>query len=149
MSEVKPLLMEKPEHFEGAHDDIEHFLGDCRMYFEVFRCHYMQHPALMVVFTTLLFRGPAKDWWVHLWDEYDYNPGTNEAEEDEEEDAPFNGGPRYRFLDWAKFTSLVREQFQDLAIELVHKKKMGELRMTDPPISSSGRWSERPNWPTN
>ncbi len=30
MSDVKPLIMEKPEHFEGAHDDIESFLGDCK-----------------------------------------------------------------------------------------------------------------------
>ncbi len=37
INEVKPILIEKPEHFEGAHDDIEHFLGDCLMYFEVFR----------------------------------------------------------------------------------------------------------------
>ncbi len=47
-------------------------------------------------------------------------------------DAPFNGGPRYRFPDWNKFTSLVREQFHDPAIELVHEKKMSELRMTGP-----------------
>lgn len=34
--EVKPSLMEKPEYFEGKHDDIEQFLGDCITYFEVF-----------------------------------------------------------------------------------------------------------------
>ncbi len=37
MSDVKPLLMEKPQYFEGAHDDIERFLGDCKTYFETFR----------------------------------------------------------------------------------------------------------------
>ncbi len=37
MSEIKPLLMEKPQYFEGAHDDIEWFLGDCQTYFETFR----------------------------------------------------------------------------------------------------------------
>ncbi len=37
MGEVKPMLMEKPKHFEGAHDDIECFIGDCLTYFEVFR----------------------------------------------------------------------------------------------------------------
>ncbi len=132
MSEVKPLLMEKPEHFEGTHNDIKHFLGDCKTYFEVFRHHYMQHPALMVVFATSLFRGAAQDWWVHLWDEYEYNPDNEEAEEDKDDNVPFNGGPRYRFPDWAKFMSLVREQFRDPAIELVHEKKMGELRMTGP-----------------
>ncbi len=36
MSGVKPLLMEKPQYFEGAHDDIEWFLGDCKTYFKTF-----------------------------------------------------------------------------------------------------------------
>ncbi len=36
MSDVKPLLMEKPQYFEGVHDDIECFLGDCKTYFETF-----------------------------------------------------------------------------------------------------------------
>ncbi len=36
ISEVKPILMDKPEHFEGAHNDIEHFIEDCVTYFEVF-----------------------------------------------------------------------------------------------------------------
>ncbi len=29
MNGIKPILMEKPQYFEGAHDDIERFLGDC------------------------------------------------------------------------------------------------------------------------
>ncbi len=94
MSEVKPLLMDKPKYFEGAHDDIERFLGDCVTYFKVFRWHYMQHPALMVVFASSLFRGPAKDWWVHLRDEYKYNPDTTDNyNNNNKEEAPFNGGP--------------------------------------------------------
>ncbi len=113
--------MEKPQYFEGVHDDIERFLGDCKTYFETFRYQYMQHPALMVVFASSLLRGEAQDWWVHLRDEYDDDP-----------DAPFNGGTRYRFPDWAEFARLVREQFRDPAIELVHEKKMGKLRMTGP-----------------
>ncbi len=97
MSEVKPFLMEKPEHFKGAHDDIERFLGDCQTYFEVFCRHYMQHPVLMIVFATSLFRGAAQDWWVHLQDEYEYDPDEEEEgeNEDEDDDAPFNGGPQY------------------------------------------------------
>ncbi len=55
MSDVKPLLMEKPQYFEGAHDDIECFLGDCKTYFETFQCHYMQHPVLMIVFASSFF----------------------------------------------------------------------------------------------
>ncbi len=85
--------MEKPEYFEGAHDDIEQFLGDCATYFEVFRRHYMQHPAYMVVFTSSLFRGSTRDWWVHLCDEFEYTPDNDEDEEDE--GTPYNGGPRY------------------------------------------------------
>ncbi len=95
MSGVKPIFMKKPEHFKGAHDDIEHFIGDCKTYFEVFRYHYMQHPTLMVVFAISLMRGAAQDWWVHLRDEYEYTPT-----DDDKDDAPFNGGPRYRFLKW-------------------------------------------------
>ncbi len=37
IAEVKPILMDKPEHFKGAHDDIKRFLGDCVTYFEVFQ----------------------------------------------------------------------------------------------------------------
>ncbi len=88
----------------------------------------MQHPALMIVFATSLMRGATQDWWVHLRDEYEYTP-TND---DDDEDPPFDGGPRYRFLEWTRFVAMVHEQFRDLAIELVHEKKMGELRMTGP-----------------
>ncbi len=129
MSDVKPLLMEKPKHFEGAHDDIERFLGDCKTYFKVFQHHYMQHPTLMIVFATSLMRGAAQDWWVHLRDEYKHTPIHND---DDDDDLPFDGGPRYRFPDWPKFATMVREQFRDLTIELVHEKKMGELHMMGP-----------------
>ncbi len=127
---IKPILMEKPQYFKGAHNDIKRFLGDCKTYFEVFRLHYMQHPALMIVFALSLLRGAAQDWWVHLCKEYDYTPkGTGDYDNDNA-DAPFNSGPQYRFPDWAEFAHLVREQFRDPAIELVHEKKMGELKMT-------------------
>ncbi len=132
MSGVKPLLMEKPQFFEGAHEDIEHFIGDCQTYFETFRFHYRQHPALMVVFASSLFWGAAQDWWVHLQDEYEYTPEGTGDYDDNDEDAPFNGGPRYRFPNWEEFTCEVRKQFHDPAIELVHEKKMGELRMMGP-----------------
>ncbi len=157
MSDVKPLLMEKPEHFKGARDNIEHFLGDCKTYFEVFRRHYMQHPALMVVFATSLMRGTTQDWWVHLCDKYEYTPISNDEDEG---DLPFDGGPRYCFPNWAKFADMVREQFRNPAIELVHEKKMGKLRMTGarlPLLPTDGargqagqstRWPERP-WSTS
>ncbi len=132
MSEVKPLLMEKPEYFEGAHDNIKCFLGDCKTYFEVFRHHYMQHPTLMVVFASSLFRGAAQDWWVHLRDDFEYEPEGSGDYDNKDKDVPFNGGPRYRFPEWKEFVKMVREQFHDPAIELIHEKKMGELRMTGP-----------------
>ncbi len=90
----------------------------------------MQHPAYMVAFTSSLLEGPAKDWWVHLHDESEYTP--TDDNEDKDEDPPFDGGPLYRFPDWESFCSLVREEFRDPTIELVHEKKMGELRMTRP-----------------
>ncbi len=132
MSGIKPILMEKPQYFEGVHDDIERFLGDCKTYFEVFRYHYRQHPALMVVLASSLFRGEAQDWWVHLRDEYEYTPEGTGDYDDDDDDAPYNGGPRYRFPDWEEFACQVREQFRDPAIELIHEKRMGELRMTGP-----------------
>ncbi len=133
VNEVKPILMEKPEPFEGAHNDIERFLGDCLTYFEVFRQQFMQHPTYMVVFATSLFKGEAKNWWVHLRDKYAYDPEEEEDDDEEDEESPpFNGGPRYRFPTWKKFTEMVRDQFHDPAIELVHKRKMSELRMIGP-----------------
>ncbi len=132
MSGVKPILMEKPQFFEGAHDDIECFIGDCQTYFETFRYHYRQHPALMVVFASSLLQGEAQDWWVHLRDEFEYIPEGTGDYNDNDPEAPFNRGPRYRFPNWAEFTRQVREQFRDPAIKLVHEKKMGKLRMMGP-----------------
>ncbi len=82
----------------------------------------------MVVFATSLFGGVAKDWWVHLRNEYEYHP----EEDNEDDNAPFNGGPRYRFPDWEEFSRLVREQFCDPTIELIHERKMGEIKMMGP-----------------
>lgn len=36
ISKVKPVLMDKPEPFQGDHNDIERFIGDCVTYFKVF-----------------------------------------------------------------------------------------------------------------
>ncbi len=33
---VKLILMHTPEPFEGEHDDMDRFIGDCNTYFEVF-----------------------------------------------------------------------------------------------------------------
>ncbi len=58
----------------------------------------MQHPALMVVFATSLFRGPAKDWWVHLRDEFAYDPDATsdyDYNDNDNQDSPFNSRPQY------------------------------------------------------
>ncbi len=86
----------------------------------------------MVVFASSLLRGEAQDWWVHLRNEYEYTPEGTGDYDDDDPDTPFNGGPRYWFPNWEEFARLVREQFCDPAIELVHEKKMGELCMTGP-----------------
>ncbi len=69
---VKPILMKPPTLFKGDHDDIERFLGDCRMYFEAFRMFYLGLPSLMIVFTTSHLEGNAQNWWVHLQEDYWY-----------------------------------------------------------------------------
>ncbi len=33
----RPIIMKLPEPFEGEHDDMDRFLGDCNAYFETFR----------------------------------------------------------------------------------------------------------------
>ncbi len=68
---VKPTLMKTPEPFEGEHNDMDRFIGDCHAYFEVFRHQFMGVSSLMVVFATSLFKKRAQDWWTHrredLW----------------------------------------------------------------------------------
>ncbi len=92
----------------------------------------MRYPALQVVFVSSLFKRAAKDWWVHLRDEYEYNPDKGSDYDNEDSDTSFNGGPQYRFPDWNKFVEMICQQFCDPAIELIHEKKMGEIRMTGP-----------------
>ncbi len=53
----------------------------------------MQHPALMVVFASSLFRGSAKDWWVHLRDDFEYDPDATSDYDNDDNDPPFNGRP--------------------------------------------------------
>lgn len=57
MARVKPLLMRTPLLFKGEHDDIDQFLGDCQVYFEVFQAYYLGMPSLMVGFATSHLEG--------------------------------------------------------------------------------------------
>ncbi len=126
MAGIKPILMRAPTPFKGEHDDIDRFLGDCQMYFEAFKQHFMGIHSLMVVFTASHLKGATQDWWIHLHEEYWYVPADNNNNNNE-------GGPRYRYSNWNEFVETFCKQFCDPAIEEVHEKRMGELRMGSDP----------------
>ncbi len=114
---VKPTF-ERPAKFKGEHDDIDRFLGDCATYFEIFRHVFAGVPSLMVVSAASLLEGVAQDWWVNQRDLYLYTPD------------PDDDLVRYRYPSWADFCDLIKERFRDPAVEEVHEKKIGELKMT-------------------
>lgn len=100
---IKPILMKPPAPFKGDHDDIERFLGDCTMYFEIFQQYYQNIPSLMIVFATSHMEGNAQDWWVHLWDNYWYVSPEPEDDVTEEEIKDYDAGPHYQYPDWEMF----------------------------------------------
>ncbi|SJL15736.1 uncharacterized protein ARMOST_19241 [Armillaria ostoyae] len=59
---IKPVMIHPPVPFDGKYDDIECFVGDCCMYFEVFAPFFQLH-SQRVAFATSYFEGIAKDWW--------------------------------------------------------------------------------------
>ncbi len=61
----RPIIMKLPEPFEGEHDDMDRFIGDCNAYFEKFRHQFRGVLSLMVVCATSLLVKRAKDWWTH------------------------------------------------------------------------------------
>ncbi len=68
--QARPIIMKLPEPFEGEHDDMERFLGDCNTYFEMF-CHQFHGiSSLMVVCATSLFTKRAKDWWTYRREDF-------------------------------------------------------------------------------
>ncbi len=117
---MKPTF-ERPAKFKGEHDDIDRFLGDCATYFELFRHIFAGIPSLMVVSAASLLEGVAQDWWVDHRETYLYTPDPA----DEDDDLI-----RYRYPDWSTFCELIRARFRDPAVEEVHEKRMGELKMT-------------------
>ncbi len=117
---VKPTF-ERPAKFKGEHDDIDRFLGDCATYFEIFRHVFAGVPSLMVVSAASLLEGVAQDWWVDKRDTYLYTPDP-----DDDNDSLV----RYRYPSWEEFSQLLKDRFRDPAVEEVHEKKMGELKMT-------------------
>ncbi len=92
----------------------------------------------MVVSAASLLEGVAQDWWVDHRETYLYTPDPD----DEDDDLV-----RYRYPDWTTFCELVRARFRDPAVEEVHEKRMGELKMTGTAVQFSRSSSEKPNSP--
>ncbi len=62
---ARPIMMKLPEPFEGEHNDMDRFIGDCNAYFETFRHQFRGVSSLIVVCATSLFTKHAKSWWTH------------------------------------------------------------------------------------
>ncbi|SJL08051.1 uncharacterized protein ARMOST_11410 [Armillaria ostoyae] len=120
---IKPVMIQPPVPFLGKYDDIEHFIGDCCMYFETFTPFFQLH-SQRVAFATSYFEDAAKDWWVHQRQEFWVGSGWS------------NKPKRFRYPSWAEFVGLVSRQFHDPAMEDVHEQKMFNLRMGKGPAIS-------------
>ncbi len=109
--------MKLPEPFEGEHDDMDRFIGDCNAYFKTF-CHQFRGvPSLMVVCATSLFIKRAKDWWTHRREDFWVNDYHDPA------------GPRFRYPHWDDFVREFKATFRDLACEEMHETKMKTMKM--------------------
>ncbi|SJL01489.1 uncharacterized protein ARMOST_04811 [Armillaria ostoyae] len=108
----KPDLVRKPEPFRGDADDIDRFITDCQMYFQVHSA-YMWLDPYRVAFASSYFEGRAKDWWtLQLEDLYSTSRG------------------KYRFPSWYAFKGAIATKFSDPGVEEKHKVAMYALRMT-------------------
>ncbi|SJL16607.1 uncharacterized protein ARMOST_20133 [Armillaria ostoyae] len=108
----KPDLIRKPNPFLGDPDDIDRFITDCQMYFQVHSA-YMWLDPYRVAFASSYFEGKAKDWWtLQLEDLYSTSRG------------------KYRFPSWYTFKQAVTTKFSDPGVEEKHKVAMYALRMT-------------------
>ncbi len=66
----RPIIMKLPEPFEGEHNDMDRFIGNCNAYFETFRHQFRGVSSLMVVCAASLFIKHAKDWWTHRREDF-------------------------------------------------------------------------------
>ncbi|SJL08033.1 uncharacterized protein ARMOST_11392 [Armillaria ostoyae] len=108
----KPDLVRKPEPFRGDADDIDRFITDCQIYFQVHGA-YMWLDPYRVAFASSYFEGKAKDWWtLQLEDLYSTSRG------------------KYRFPSWYAFKGAITTKFSDPGVEEKHKVAMYALRMT-------------------
>ncbi|KAK0453506.1 hypothetical protein EV421DRAFT_1956368 [Armillaria borealis] len=108
----KPDLARKPNPFIGDSDDIDRFITDCQVYFQVYSA-YLWLDSYRVAFAASYFEGRAKDWWtMQLADLYSNSRG------------------KYRFPTWYAFKQAVEKKFSDPGVEEKHKVDMYALRMT-------------------
>ncbi len=115
--------MKLPEPFEGEHDDMDRFIGDCNPYFETFRHQFRSVPSLMIVCATSLFIKRARDWWTHRCEDFwvhDHRDPT---------------GPRFRYPHWNEFVQEFKAMFRDPACEEQHKKTMKNMKMGGDPAT--------------
>ncbi|KAK0430259.1 hypothetical protein EV421DRAFT_1936727 [Armillaria borealis] len=107
----KPDLVRKPLPFKGEPDDIDRFITDCQMYFQVHSA-YMWLDPYRVAFASSYFEDKAKGWWtLQLAELYSATQG------------------KYRFPPWAEFVTAVDKKFKDPAHEERQKAKMYTLCM--------------------
>ncbi len=115
--------MKLPEPFEGEHDDMDQFLGDCTAYFET-HCHQFRGvPSLQVVCATSLFIKRAKSWWTHRREDFWVTDPRDPA------------GPRYRYLHWDDFVLEFKATFRDPACEEQHERTMKTMKMGSDPAT--------------
>ncbi|SJL02910.1 uncharacterized protein ARMOST_06251 [Armillaria ostoyae] len=116
-------MIRPPVPFDGKYDDIERFVRDCCMYFEVYAPFFQLH-SQQVAFATSYLEGMAKDWWVHQRQEFWMGSGWD------------NTPKRFRYPSWAEFVGFLSQQFHDPATEDVHESKMFALRIGKGPAIS-------------
>ncbi len=115
--------MKLPEPFEGEHDNMDRFIGDCNAYFETFRHQFRVVSSLMVVCATSLFIKRAKSWWTHRREDFWVNDYRDPA------------GPRFRYPHWDEFVREFKAMFWDPAVEEEHEKWMKNMKMGGDPTT--------------
>ncbi|PBK58702.1 hypothetical protein ARMSODRAFT_983621 [Armillaria solidipes] len=104
----KPDLIRKPHPFKGDVDDIDRFLTNCEMYFQVHSAYMWLNPH-RVAFASSHFEDRAKEWWIlELADLHSRTRG------------------KFHFPSWYTFTKAIEEKFKDPAVEDINKAKMYE-----------------------
>ncbi|SJL08413.1 uncharacterized protein ARMOST_11776 [Armillaria ostoyae] len=108
----KPDLVRKPLPFKGETNNIDWFLTNYEVYFQV-HSTYLWLDSYRVTFTSSYFEERALEWWIlELADLHSITRG------------------KYRFPTWYSFTEAIQEKFKDPAVKDKQKVKMYALCMT-------------------